>query len=529
MRSVFIAILFLFSLTGFGQATLQQSFSEELFTEGIDMMSKSEFGSARQYFERYLDTNDDTYKERAEYNLAKCALSLYHLDGEALINQYISDYPSSQMALMAHYQLGNYFFQDKNYKKAIVHFKEVNSTILDKPQKQDLIYKLGYSYFSIRNFNDAISYFNQLKSKKGKYQILSSYYAGFIEFGNGAYDDAISDLKISAKDPNFSNSVALMLASVYYEKGDYSELVNYVEPLMAANNALSKNVQLSIFLAEAYYFTNRFINANEYYKKGVKKLNNEASYNYGTSLSNAGHSIEAIDILKKIAGNSTQTEIAATYLLGKLYLLQNEKLFALGAFLQIDNVENREIAEESRFMAARLSFQLSRISQCIEILQDFSNKYPNSIHKDKANTLLAKALVQTSDYPAAINYIESLPQKSNEVKNAYQKATYLLGTEQFNKRKFRLAVANFSKSLTNGNDEELRVKAHLYTGEAFALGRRYTEAEPHYKYVISSNFDRGSNEVLLARFGLGYSLFNEEKYAIAKIQFKAFGNRKSVV
>ena len=524
MRSIFISFSFLWSVAVFGQATLQQSLPEQLFAEGIDMMKISEYGSARQYFERYLQTDDVTYKERAEYNLAKCALTLYHLDGEALLNKYIRDYPSSQMALMAHFELGNYFFQDKNYKKAILSFQEVNANVLSKLEKQDLTYKLGYSYFSLINFYKAIVHFDHLKTKKSKYQVLSSYYAGFIEFGNKEYDKAIIDLKIAAKDSNFANSVASMLASVYYEKGDYEELINYLVPLMSSNAALTSNAQLSIFLAEAYFYTKQYKEAADLYEKGSKKLNKEASYNRGVTLNQLGKTKESIEVLKPIAGISTPTEIAASYLLGKLYLAENQKLFALGAFLQIDNVENKEIAEESKFLVARLLFQMARTSRCIEISKEFLIQYPNSTHEGEVKVFLAKALLQTNDYHATIEYIEGLSQKSSEVSNAYQKATYLLGVEQFNNRKFRLAVTNFEKSLKNGNSEALNVNAHLYMGEAFSLGRRYQESEPHYSYVISSNFSQTSKEVLLARFGLGYALYNLEKYSSAKKQFSAFIN-----
>lgn len=522
MRNVFLLALFLCSVDVFPQATLQQFLPEELFAEGVDLMSKSEFGSARQYFERYLDTGDESYRERAEYNLAKCALSLYHLDGETLINKYIDNYPASQLALMAHFELGSYFFRDKNYKKAIAHFKEVNANILDKLQKQELAYKLGYSHFSLRKFDAAITYFNSLKVKKGKYQLLSAYYAGFIEFGKKAYDDAISDLKLASAHPSFAKSAALMLASVYYQKGDYQELIRYLNGMMKKNSELAKNTQLAIFLGEAYYFTGDYEKAIDNYAVGIKKLNKEASYNYGVSLSQTDSSSKAIEILKTVAGKTTETEIAASYLLGNLYLTQNKKLFALGAFLQIDKVANEEIAEESKFLAGQLSYQLGRMSQCIEIFQEFSDKYPNSEHRQKVSTLLAKALVQTNDYPAAISYIESLTNKSNEISNAYQKATYLLGAEQFNNRKFRLAVSNFEKSLENGNNEDYKISAHLYIGEAFSLGNRFSQAEPHYKYVLSSNIDRSSNEMLLARFGLGYALFNQKKYIEAKAQFAAF-------
>ena len=522
MRSIFLTCLLLTTLHGFGQATLQQSLPEELFSEGIDLMSKSEFGSARQYFERYLATNNIKYKERAEYNLAKCALSLYHLDGEALINTYIKDYPASQLALMAHFELGTYFFRDKNYKKSIVHFKAVDPDVLNKSQKADLAYKTGYAHFAQRKFKPALPYFNQLKIKKGKYQILSAYYAGFIEFELEEYDKAINDLKLAASDPNFSNSVALMLVSVYYEKGDYNELISYLEPLIASNNKISKNSQVALFLAEAYYYTNQYEKAVLYYKKGEAKLNKETSYNYGVCLSKVDKTKEAIEILKKVAGNATPTEIASSYLLAKLYLQENEKLYALGAFLLIENVENEEVAEESKFLAARLSFQLGRTTQSIAILKDFALKYPHSIHQEKTSNLLAKALVQTNDYEAAILYMEGLATKSVEVEKAYQKATYLLGVKQFNNRKFRLAVANFNKSLEHNVNPLLEVKANLYTAEAFALGRRNKEAEPHYKKVVASNFSPASDEMLLARFGLGYVLYNQKKYKEAQVQFSAF-------
>ncbi len=522
MRSIFFSIIFLSSLLSFGQATLQQALPEELFSEGIDLLSKSSFGSARQYFERYLATNDEKYRERAEYNIAKCALSLYHLDGETLIKRYIRDYPASQNALMAHFELGSYFFQDKNYKKAIAQFKEVNTNVLIKSQKQDLAYKLGYSYFALRKFDDALPQFNALKNKKGKYQVLSAYYAGFIEFGNANYEAAIVDLKIAGKDPNFSKSATLMLASVYYKQGNYEELINYVSPLMGPGKLLSKNVQISILLADAYYYTNKYEKAILFYQKAESNLTAESSYNYAVSLAHTGAYKKAIEVLNKIAGNTTKTQVAASYLIGKIYLKENKKMYALGAFLQIYEVKNKEIAEESHFFAALLSFQLGRTTQSIDLLKRFSEKHPNSLHQQKIASLLAKALVQTNDYQAAITYIETLPTKEGDVKKAYQKATYLLGVEQFNNRKFRLAVANFDKSIKNSVDANFKAKAQLYTAEAFSYGRKYAQAEPYYKHVLSSTLNPTSKEMILAKFGLGYALYNQEKYSQAKQQFKSF-------
>ncbi|MCB0495994.1 MAG: tetratricopeptide repeat protein [Cyclobacteriaceae bacterium] len=524
MRKAIFALLFLSSFVGFGQATLQQSLPEELYSEGVDMMTNADYGSARQYFERYLATDDTQYKEQAEYNRAICALSLYNLDGEQLVNQFIEHYPTSQLALMARFEIGNYFFRDRNYKNAIIQFNQVDPKVLEPDKQQELHYKLGYSYFAIKGFDQAIDYFNKLKNSKGKYQVISAYYAGYIEFEQEKYDEAITDLKKAADDPALGASVVPMLASVYYQKGAYTDLIDYLSPKMTEGSSLEKNSQLSIFLAESYFYTNQYTRAIEYYDKTKDKLVKEASYNYAVCLSKTGNILQAIEVLKPIAGTKDETEISASYLLGQLYVKENEKLYALGAFIQIENVENKQIAEESHFLASQLAYTLGRTTQSIESLQGFLKKYPSSSHTEEAGELLANAFIETSDYATAISYMENLPQKNNRVKTAYQKATFYLGVEEYNDRQFRKAVENFTKSIDNAIDKDLQAKAHLYIAEAYSLGRRFDEAEPHYREVLRSSLGKVSREYLMARFGLGYCLYNQKKYEEAKTQFSSFIN-----
>ena len=522
MRKAIFALLFFSSLVGYSQATLQQFLPEELYSEGMDMMTNADYGSARQYFERYLTTGDATYKEQAEYNSAICALSLYHLDGEKLVNQFIENHPTSQRALMARFEIGNYFFRDRNYKNAIIQFNQVDPKVLEPSKRQELDYKLGYSYFSIKGFSQAIDHFNKLKKTKGKYQVLSAYYAGYIEFNQKKYDDAITDLEKAANDPALGRSVVPMLASVYYQKGDYNTLIKYLAPKMVEGSALAKNTQLSTLLAESYFYTQQYANAVKYYTSASGKLVKEASYNYAVCLSKTDNIKEAIEVLKPIAGIKDATEISASYVLGQLYLSNNQKLFALGAFIQLEKVDNQAIAEESHFMVAKLAYQLGRTTQSIESLQGFVSKYPESAHAGEAGELLADAYIETNDYAKAIAYMESLPTKNGKVRKAYQKATFYLGVEQFNNRSFRNAVANFTKSIDKAVDATLKAKAHLYIAEAYSLGRRFSAAELHYQQVLTSNLDRNSREYLMGQYGMGYCFYNQKKYKKAKVHFKTF-------
>ena len=520
MRNLLFLGLLLVGQLSWGQATLQQLLPQELFSEGVDMMAKSQYGAARQYFERYLNTTDSRYTEQAEYNLALCALSLYHLDGETLLTEFIKKYPASQKALLAHFELGNYFFRDKDFKKAIPHFEEVNMAVLTRLQKQERNYKLGYSYFALRKFKEAKPYFDKLKDTKGKYQLLSAYYAGFIAYELKNYEEAIADLETAANDPAFSTSVAVMLVSVYYQKGDFPALISYLEPKLS-NPKLSKNPQLAIFLGDAYYFEKQYAQAVKQFARAGKKLSKTAAYHYGASLVALGQWQQAGEVLKTIADTDTPTGIASSYLLGQVYLKTNQKLYALGAFLQLQQVEPAEIAEESTFLAAQLAYQLARTTQAISLGNKYLTAYPQGKHANKVSELIANALVQSNDYEKAMAYIEQLSHLSSTHKQAYQKAAYRLGVTQFNDRNFRQAVASFTASLQYPMDATLAAKAHVYMAEAYSLGRRYAEAEPHYRKALLVP-QLPASERQLAMFGLGYALYNQQQYAEAKTSFKNF-------
>ena len=53
-------------------------------------------------------------KADAEYYRAFCALTLYHADGEKLLEDFITSHPLYPKAISAYYDLASFFYAEKN-------------------------------------------------------------------------------------------------------------------------------------------------------------------------------------------------------------------------------------------------------------------------------------------------------------------------------------------------------------------------------------------------------------------------------
>jgi len=531
MTRYITTILCFLILPAAAQQTIRQHPSELLFASGVDMMNKANFGSARHYFERYLSSGDTIRQLEAQYYKAVSALKLYNLDGEQLINQFIGDYPTSVQAQIAYFDLAQYFFQDRDYQKTIAYLEKADLNVLNSDGQIEAKYKMAYSYFARKQFDKAIGPFNELKISKNKYSSISHYYAGYIEFEQNQYNEALADYQAIANDKAYAASIPYMIAAIYYKMENYDGLINYAEPIVLGNKKINQKAQLLMLLAESYYAKQGYEEAVAYYDGvyGKQKFTTELVYHYGYSLRQIGEHDRAIEILKTIADQKSNSGVLASYALGELYILQNNKIFALTAFKQVASAEDESLAKEAQFVAGKLAFELGRTTECIRLLSDFNSRYPDDHHAAEANELISRAFLMTNNYKVAIEHIEAIPTRSPSVNEAYQKATYHYGVEFYNKRNFKRAVELFTKSLAYPISREYVNLAHFWTGEAFSIGRRYDEARVHYKKVLA-NASGDKSLRLNARYSLGYCLYNSRNYPEALLQFRTYvqeANRKS--
>jgi tetratricopeptide (TPR) repeat protein len=521
--TLFIQILW--AGLAFGQQSMQQSSAVVLYDNAVYLMEAKNYASARTYFENYLRSGDPSYIVEAKYYDAICGLKLYHLDGEKLIHEFIEEYPSSSFSSMAYVEMGEYFFQDRNYKQAVIYLSKVDQSTVSKQKKSTIQYDLGYSYFATKKFDKALIEFNKVKRSTSKYKAPAHYYAGFVEYDQQQYKAALNDYMAIEKDKAFATSVPYMITSIHYKSGNYDELIGYSKAILDNNSGVQKSGQMAILLAESYYELGKYTDAYYYYAVANKteKFTAQSVYHYGISASNASNNSKAISLLKSIAGQNNRVGALASYALGKLYLAEENNEFAFTAFKSvIDSKYATGLIEDASFTAGKLAYDLGRFSESITILTAFRTKYPGSKYDSNIDDILAQAFLNTHNYKPALDYIESLDNKSTTIWQAYQQATFHYGVDYYNDRKFSEAISYLTKSLAHPLVDSYTLKANLWVAEAYSIGRRYKTALPFFDAAINVGKQADTEDYLHAVYGRGYAYYNTANYPKSLQDFKYY-------
>ena len=527
----FIAFCF-FILAGssaVAQDQLSQNKVEKLYRRGTELINHSNYGAARQVFSDFLleASPTDSRRGEAEYYVAFSALSLGHRDGEKLIDDFIDHNPSSPKASTAYYDLANFFYAESNYVKASSYFKKVNFPALTLDQQSQGHFKWGYSYFNQKKLDEALEQFNFVKRQSNAYSPAANYYAGFIEYSKGKFDEALFDLKKAETSPVYAKIVPYLILNIYYKQGRYDTVIEYATSLKDRSDISNAN-EIAMLVAEAQYYKGDYKKALDSYQKyldNTAKAETGLLFRAGYANYAAGNTAKGIEYLDKAAAAKDTVSYYASYYLGILYLKQGNKPYALNAFNYAKkNPKDKKLAEESSFQFAKVSYDAGKPDLAIEEFEKFLTANPSSEHAVEVKELLAQAYVNGNNFNKAIEYIEALPSRNQYINQAYQKAAYLKGSELFNKNEYSEAVKYFSKSLEYPIDKDYVTLASFWSAEAYSVGLKYDEAASNYLRVVSAA--AVDPEILLkARYGLGYAYFNLQAYDKALFSFKEFVNK----
>ncbi|HYG18812.1 MAG TPA: tetratricopeptide repeat protein [Ohtaekwangia sp.] len=528
----FIAFLFFIGIVQLlpAQDQLSQNKVEKLYQQGTDLINHTNYGAARQVFTEFLAhaTPTDARRSEAEYYVAFSALNLGHKDGEKLIDNFIDHYPSSPKASTAYYDLAEFFYREGSYVKASNYFKKVNFPSLTSDQQSQGHFMWGYAYFNQKKLDEALEQFNFVKRQSNAYAPAANYYAGFIEYSKGMYDEALFDLKKAEASPSYANIVPYLIANIYYKQKRYDTVIEYASTLKDRKDIANAG-DVSMLVAEAYYFKGDFKKAVDAYQQYFDKNPKAESGLYfraGYANYAAGNMERGVAFLDKAAASKDTVSYYASYYLGILHLKQGNKPLALNAFdYARKNPGDSDLAQESSFQFAKVSYDAGKPDQAISEFERYLKSYPASSHTTEVKELLAQAYVNGNNFNKAIEYIESLSSRNQYINQAYQKAAYLKGSELYNKEDYAAAVTYFARSLEFPIDPNYTALASFWSGEAYSIGRKFQEAESHYLRVIGLGTGVDPQILLKTRYGLGYAYYNLKLYDKALFNFREFVNK----
>jgi TolA-binding protein len=529
-KSLLILLCIISSYEGYSQKHISGSENELLYKRGLELLDKEKFSAARHAFESYVKENPEGIKSsEARYYVAFSALQLNNQDGEKLIETFIEANPTHPKSLTAYYELGEYYFKDKNYSKAITYLEKVNVQHVSSNQRTETYFMLGYSHFTRQNFDKSLNAFNQIKKTGNRYSAAANYYSGYIYMRNGEYDKALVDLQEAEKSEAYAAVVPMMIVNAYYKQKRYTDLISYAENMISKKGVKVED-DLYLLIADSYYKTNNFDRAAKYYEQYAEKKKNivdtDVLFRIGFTNYSIGERSKAINNFKNVALKDDTLSQIASYYLGGLYFQENNKMFALTAFDKARKQKfNPSIQEQALFNFAKLNIELAKNNDAISALTEFTTLYPRSENYNEATELLSEAFLNSNDYNQAIKHIESLQSRSNKIKRTYQKVTFYKGTEFFNNGQYFNAVQLFEKSLENPLDDEFVMLANFWMGEAYSIGRKYDEAINAYSAIFRVRGSERTQHHLKTRYSIGYAYYNTQQYDKALIHFKEYVNK----
>lgn len=513
----------------FGQETAVFTEANKHYKDGVALYEKGLFGKARTEFQTTLnllrpvnEAEYDMLRNRAELYYAKCAVQLGLPDGEKLILDFIRKNAPDPVSNQALVDLANYYYNDRQYKKAADYYERVPKSSLNRSQAAEVNFRHGYALFAQKEFEDARLQFEKAKGQKDEYYYPTHYYLGLCYFFKGDYNQAISNFRIAEDASRYRAHVPYYLTQILFAERRFDELIDYAEPRVEGQERIRQEPEVRQLIGQAYFEKDNYEKALPYleaYANQSSSMREEEFYQLGFTQYKTGNYNKAIRSFEQLSTVDSEIGQHAMYALGDSYLQLGRKSSARSAFGAAKRMNYDPILrEEALFNYAKLSYELKDPREAIASLQAIG---PSSRYYLQAQTLMSEIFLTYRDYQQAMEIIERMPPqaKTPQLRETYQKVTFYRAIQLMQEDKLDEARALFSKSLEDPIDQQVRAQAVYWLGD---IANRQGDYETSIRLIgqfltIAKTMGRLPEEasIYAANYTQGYNYLKLENYTAA--------------
>lgn len=285
-------------------------------------------------------------------------------------------------------------------------------------------------------------------------------------------------------------------------------------------------------IAASMYFT-RYPFIQPYHNSGLAKRHPDASrdnidnHRIGMIAYLAGEYPRATSLMENVKPTDAfyQSSIIA---LGHIALKNGDRQGARDAFYKASILDfDQQLKADGLFNYAKILHELDSTQGSLKPLQEhLAMKHPdfdpNSRKAETIDTRMMAVLLGSSNFEAAVYFLESFNNRDNKSNMVYQKLTYYRGLEFYNERAFENSISMFMRSEKFPFDPEMRALATYWKAEAMYEVRKYGEAVENFSKFLSLPEARTTNIYNYANYALAYAAFRIHKYSVAADYFERF-------
>ena len=534
MKNNLVVICTFMVLISIFNVNAQQTFKYldplDLYKEAKEWYKLGDYPLAQQKFDACQDDNIKTafftsfHEMDAAYFSAVCSKKLAKEDASFLLSSFINKYNNNrQYNSLANYELGELFYQKKNFQAALSCFEEVYENDLDRNDFEHFKFIQAYSHFNLKEFDTAYDYFEQVTRYNGVHKIDATYYLGYLAFENKDFEKAVQCFLKIEDDKRYKNIIPYYITQIYYDQGKDTKVLAYAQPKLK-QSGIKYKTQMNKIVGQTYYDKQQFGEAlpyMKYYVDNSKKVSKEDLYLLAYTQYKYKDYENAIKNFLDLNTLTDEFGQNAMYHLADCYLKTDQKANARNAFKQASEMDvNPEIKQISAFNYAKLSFELGNQTDATDAILAYLQTYPNTPEANQAKSILAKIMEQTANYSQAIEIIESISDKNESLKKSYQRICYAKALDFYNQQQFEKAFALFDKSKIYPLDNNLKSLAHYWKANMLYDQGNYQAAEAEFfNYLKNPGPPTENVSPGLAYYTMAYAYFTKKEYKTASRYF----------
>jgi tetratricopeptide (TPR) repeat protein len=517
----------------FSQKSTIFSYENKDFYKGLELFGKEKYGAAKNIFEEYIQDasfGKSELKAEAQYYTAMCAIELYNLDAEYLVFKFVNENPENPLQNSAYFSLADYMYKKKNYPKTISYYNLVDRYFLNEQQLSEYYFQKGYSYYKNNDFKEARVCFYEIKDIESKYSSPALYYYSHIAYDQENYQTALEGFQRLLSDDSFSAIAPYYVAQIYYMQKKFQDVIDFAPPLMD-EVAKSRSAEMSKIIGESYFYLGRYEEAIPYlqaYRDEIVRISIEDKYQLAYAYYMSGDYDNAATYFERISLTNTEISQSALYHLGDCYLKLDEKNKARSAFASAARMDfNQNIKEDALFNYAKATYELSYspFNEAVRAFNNYISQYPASDRTDEAYNFLVMAYMNTKNYRMALESLEKIKDKDNQIQKAYQKVSFYRGIELFTNQRYNDAISVFDKSLKYGqHDQIIKARSYYWLAESYYNEGDNETAEDFYDLFLNEPSSFQTPEYKMVNYSKGYIAFSEKNYTDAKKWFQKYVN-----
>lgn len=346
------------------------------------------------------------------------------------------------------------------------------------------------------------------------------YYQGYIAFINGDYAAARSFLGQSTE-----VKADFLRTELDFLDGSYSKALVGAQRLLRGSHSASRTTELERIAGESLAALGRESEGADFlrrYMAATAEPLPSAQFALGRMEYGRGAYADAVALLEPASQAPGALGQGAALYLGQALYRQGRHDAAILAFDRAmkatDGTNEQRRAAYFNYAATRFAGGAVPFGDSATEFENFLAEYPEGEYADRVRAYLAEGYISDGHYSRALARLDGMSHRDSRAESTRAKALYLLADSALNAGNTDVAARYLDRAAASRPDEAVGREITLARGRLAYNCGNYGESARFLREYL-----RGGNAVENAPYAaylLGYSLFNDRRYADAD---RAFG------